>query len=166
MNNDNIIYEIDGNMGSTLKVYEDRCIISTSAGLKSFFFGGIATATRGDKEFYYSDITSVQFKNVKTTTGYLQFEYPGSHSGNNFTSENSFTFSATIGTKKWRYLQEEMPSVYEYILNKVREYKTQKNKKTSENSIADEIAKLKKLVEDGTITQEEFDKKKKELLNL
>ncbi len=58
METENTIYEIDGNMGSTLKVYEDRCVISVS-GVKAVLFG---TALNGDKEFYYSDITSVQFK--------------------------------------------------------------------------------------------------------
>lgn len=33
-------------------------------------------------------------------------------------------------------------------------------------SIADEILKLKKLLDEGIITQEEFDKKKKELLGM
>lgn len=37
---------------------------------------------------------------------------------------------------------------------------------TSSNSIADEIKKFKELLDMGAITQEEFDKKKKELLNL
>ena len=38
MKDENIIYEIDGNMGKILKVYEDRCVISTKAGIKSFVF--------------------------------------------------------------------------------------------------------------------------------
>lgn len=167
MKDENTIYEIDGNMGKILKVYEDRCVISTKAGIKSFAFGGLMGATRGDKEFYYSDITSVQFKNLKTTTGYLQFEYAGSHSGNNFTSENSFTFSATIGTKKYNDLKEAMPPIYEYILGKVREHKNQKNGTVVQQiSSADELAKFKKLLDDGVISQDEFDAKKKQLLGL
>ena len=35
-----------------------------------------------------------------------------------------------------------------------------------ESSNADEIKKYKELLDNGTITQEEFDKKKKQLLNL
>ena len=85
-----MIYEYDGNMGKILKVYPDRCVISSKGGVKGAMFGSLLT---GDKEFYFKDITSVQFKNLGMTTGYLQFEYPGSHSGNNFVSENSFIFS-------------------------------------------------------------------------
>ena len=160
------IYEIDGNMGTTLKVYENRCVISTTSGGKAFLFGGLMKATRGDKEFYYSDITSLQFKNLKGTTGYIQFEYPGSHSGNNFTSENSFTFSATLGTNKYYQLQETMPPVYDYIQAKIREYKTNRNTVESVISQADEIKKFKELLDNGIITQEEFEAKKKQLLGL
>lgn len=101
-----LIYEVDGNMGKTLKVYDDKCVISTKAGVKAALFGSLLN---GDKEFYYTDITSLQFKNLGITTGYIQFEYAGSHSGNNFVSENSFTFSATLGTSKYSKLKDEMP---------------------------------------------------------
>lgn len=41
-----------------------------------------------------------------------------------------------------------------------------KEKLDSSNDVADEIAKYKKLADNGTITQEEFEAKKKQLLNL
>lgn len=160
---DNEVYKIDGNMGKTLIVYENRCVISVTSTGKSFLFGGLTNATRGDKEIYFTDITSVQFKNLGMTTGYLQFEYPGSHSFNNFTSENSFTFSATIGTAKYSKLKEIMPQVYEYIQAKIKEVKSNTQNNTSS---ADEIKKYKELLDMGAITQEEFDLKKKELLKL
>ena len=50
-----MLYEIDGNMGKTLQVYEDRCVISSKASLKSAFFGH---ALDGNKEFYYKDLTT------------------------------------------------------------------------------------------------------------
>ena len=91
-----MLYEIDGNMGKTLQVYEDRCVISSKASLKSAFFGH---ALDGNKEFYYKDLTSVQFKNLGMTTGFLQFEFAGAQGGNsNFVNENSFTFSATFAS--------------------------------------------------------------------
>lgn len=169
-NSETPVYEIYGNMGTTLKVYENRCVISTTSTGKAFFFGGLTKATRGDKEIYYSDVTSVQFKNLKGTTGYIQFEYPGSMSGNNFTSENSFTFSATIGTNKYYELQKAMPTIYEYIQAKVREYKENKIQGGTvikqELSSADEIRKFKQLLDDGIITKEEFEAKKKQLLGI
>lgn len=160
MNNE-IIYEVDGNLGKILKVYDDRCVISARSGIKSLFFGN---ALNGDKEFYYKDITSVQFKNVGVTTGYLQFEYAGSHSGNNFSSENSFTFSATIGTSKHKQLQTDMPGIYEDIRNRINQAKD--TTKSTTLSTADELKKYKELLDNSVISQEEFDAKKKQLLGL
>lgn len=161
---DEMVYEYDGNMGKVLKVYPDRCIISSKGGIKGAMFGSLLA---GDKEFYFKDITSVQFKNLGMTSGYLQFEYPGSRSGNNFASENSFTFSATIGTEKYKKLKEEMPGIYEDIRKRVNEAKTVKADTSGGlPSAADELKKFKELLDSGVITQEEFDAKKKQLLGL
>ena len=92
-------------------------------GKKAILYGA---GLNGDKEFYYSDITSVQFKNLGMTTGFLQFEYAGSHSTNNFVNENSFTFSATMGTAKHKKLKEDMPPIYEYVQDRVRAAKESK----------------------------------------
>lgn len=156
-----LIYDIDGNMGKILKVYENRCLISAKPGVKGALFGSLLN---GDKEYYYSDITSVQFKNLGATTGFLQFEYAGSHSKNNFINENSFTFAATVGTSKNKQLKEQMPVVYEYIQDRVRAYKEGKNNTVSTLSVADELKKFKELLDCGVISQEEFDTKKKQLL--
>lgn len=159
-----MIYEVDGNMGKILKVYDDRCVISVRVGVKSLMFG---SALNGDKEFYYKDLTSVQFKNLGVTTGYIQFEYAGSHSGNNFTSENSFAFSATLGTSKYKQLQRDMPGIYEDIRERVNKAKDSKN--VTEVTMlfpADELKKFKDLLDCGIISQEKFDAKKKQLLGV
>lgn len=161
---DNLIYEIDGNMGQILKVYEDKFIITIKKGLKSIMFGN---ALNGDKQFYYKDITSVQFKNLGITSGYIQFEYAGSHSGNNYTSENSFVFSASIGTAKHKKMKEEMPKIYEYLQSKVDEAKKNNNNSIiSTVSPAEELKKFKDLLDSGVISQEEFEAKKKQILGL
>lgn len=161
--NEKLVYKIDGNMGKTLEVYENRCVISITSPKAILFGAGL----NGEKEFYYSDVTSIQFKNLGMTTGFLQFEYAGSHSVNNFVNENSFTFSATIGTAKYKRLKEEMPPVYEYVQKRIREVKEEKNKQaTIEISSVDEIRKYKELLDDGIISNEEFEAKKKQLLGL
>lgn len=162
MNNE-LIYEIDGNMGKTLLVYADRCIISAKGGVKGALFGSLLD---GDKEFYYRDITSVQFKNLSMSSGFLQFEYPGSRSVNNFVSENSFVFSATIGTAKYKALKAKMPDIYEDIRKRVNDAKAETKMPVSALSGADELKKYKDLLDMGVITQEEFDQKKKQLLGL
>ena len=125
------------------------------------------SALNGDKEFYYKDLTSVQFKNLGITTGYIQFEYAGSHSGDNFTSENSFTFSATLGTAKHAQLKNDMPGIYEDIRNRINKAKNSQNTSvTAALSPAEELKKFKDLLDCGIITQEEFDAKKKQLLGI
>ena len=118
------------------------------------------------QEFYYTDITSVQFKNLGITSGYLQFEYAGSHSGNNYLSENSFTFSATAGTSKYSQLKKDMPGIYEDIQKRVHEAKNTKNTTVQALSPAEELKKCKELADMGVITEEEFIAKKKQLLGI
>lgn len=160
---DNLLYVVDGNAGKKLMVYEDRCVISAGKGFKSVMLG---FSLNGDKEFYYSDITSVQFKNLSMTSGYLEFEFPGSHSVNSYASENSFVFAASIGTPRYYKLKEEMPKVYADIQKRVKEAKRNRGATVQALSPADELMKFKGLLDAGVITQEEFDRKKNQLLGL
>lgn len=100
-------FDINGNMGTRLLVYEDRCAMQTIKGVRSAAFRGLKGLTAGSKEFYYADLTSVQFKNLGKTTGYLMFEFAGSHSDSRMKDENSFIFSATYGTSKYKLLKEK-----------------------------------------------------------
>ena len=56
--------------------------------------------------------------------------------------------------------------VVKYIETKRKNLKSSNSSSSQGVSSADEIAKFKKLLDDGTITQEEFDAKKKQLLGL
>ncbi len=62
-----------------------------------------------------------------------------------------------------------MEEVSNYVKKKVQESKTARNAPVvvaSTTSAADEIKKFKELLDMGIITQEEFDAKKKQLLDL
>lgn len=67
-----------------------------------------------------------------------------------------------------RAFNKEMPrkseELYEYILVRMQQCKN-RNFTLNNMSNADEIMKFKKLLDQGIITQQEFDKKKQELLN-
>ncbi len=64
-----------------------------------------------------------------------------------------------------RAFNKEVPNkseeIYKYILQKISE---NKDVEITNNSSADEIMKFKQLLDDGIITQEEFERKKQELL--
>ena len=158
-------YTVDGGVGKVLEVYEDHIALVAQKTARALLTGNIMGGT---KEFYYSDMTSVQFKpSNMLINGYIQIEYPGSQSGvhafgDNFTSENSFVFM------KAKVSNEKMQEIVNYIKGRIRDAKNVKTGATiiSENSPADEILKYKSLLESGIISQDEFEAKKKELLGL
>ena len=83
------------------------------------------------------------------------------NAASNFFSENSFTFDTSVITT------EKMREIAAYIEDRVQEIKHPKQVVTApaQFSVADELLKFKQLLDMGAITQEEFDKKKKELLS-
>ena len=159
------IYEIQGVRGRSIKVYEEKCIISTKASIGSFL---TQNYNDGEKTIYYTDCIGVQFKKSGLQIGYLQLETASSTMNNrsdNFFNENSFTFDSTTVSN------EKMEKVADYIREQIDQIKSAKNSPTTivaaaPVSSADEIKKFKELLDMGIITQEEFDAKKKELLGL
>lgn len=157
------IYDIDGARGRHLRVYKDKCIISTTTTVGSFISGNVSD---GEKTIYYSDIIGVQYKKPGYQLGYLQLETASALMNNrndNFFNENSFTFAEKS--------MVEVEKAAAFIRQKVDEIKKQKSgfavSATPTNiSVADELKKFKELLDLGVITQEEFDAKKKEMLGL
>lgn len=64
----------------------------------------------------------------------------------------------------WRSKKEVAKRIYKIINEKIKEVYL-KSIAVTEKSNADEIREYKKLLDEGIITQEEFEKKKQELLN-
>ena len=148
------LYFVEG-YGADLEVFEDKLTIKRK-GVGSFFIHGI----KGEKTLFFQNITAIQFKKASLlTSGYMQLSLPGSNEskGGIFAAvkdENTFVF-------KGERANELMEEVKSYIEQK----RMGINKKpSSQISIADEIRKFKELLDDAVLTQEEFDKKKQELL--
>ncbi len=158
-----LIYDLKGVRGRSLKVYEDRCIITVKAGIGSFITGNISD---GEKTIYYSDCIGVQFKESGVQIGYLQLETASlqmNNSADNFFNENSFTFDTTVQSN------DTMKQVANYVREQVAEAKKAKNHpavQVQQVSAADEIKKFKDLLDMGVITEVEFNEKKKQLLGL
>lgn len=161
-NTETPIYEIQGVRGRSIKVFSDKCVISTKAGIGSFITGNL---TDGEKTIYYVDCVGVQFRRSGVMIGYLQLETASAmmnNKGDNFFNENSFTFDTSTVSN------EQMEEVAEYVKRKIQECKTAKTAPVTvaATSAADELKKFKELLDMGVITQEEFDAKKKQLLGL
>ena len=125
-----------------------------------------SNATDGEKTIYYKDCVGVQFKPAGFTVGYLQFETASgmmNNKGSNFFGENSFTFDINVISN------EKMKEIANYVKKRIDEIKTGADRPTTVvNAIspAEELKKMKELLDSGIITQEEFDAKKKQFLGL
>ena len=152
--------------GKVVRAYDDYVEISVE-GKKGILLNGLA----GAKVYYYNDITSVQFKNCGWTPGFMEFTMAGGtdSEGGAFSgimNDNRITFGApTIG--KAKKVAVEAEALYEFIQERMKVAKSSGSGTiVQEASAADEIAKFKKLLDDGIITEEEFSAKKRQLLNI
>ena len=144
-----IIFELKGVDGQ-LAVYEDKVVISRKGAFGFILFGGA-----GNKTILFSSIRSVQFKAGSIwTNGYIQFGVSGGRE-----KDNTVILSAGEQSNMGAKIQE-------YIEKRIAEINSPKSPPSPSVSAADEILKLKQLLDMGIITQEEFDKKKKQLLEV
>ena len=117
---------------------------------------------KGDKTIYYSDLTAVEFKKAGLTGGHIQFSLLGGREnvgGMLAASSDENTIMFGSGDNE---IAEKMVS---YIQERIKEARQPKVANAS-SSVADEIMKLKNLLDMDVITQEEFETKKKQLLGL
>ena len=110
-----LVYEINGARGRSIRIYPYKCIINTSVTAGSLLTNN---ATDGEKTIYFKDVIGIQYKRSGVTLGYLQFETASgtmNHDKSNFFSENTFTFEADKA--------EIMDEVNEYIIGVFDELK-------------------------------------------
>ena len=121
--------------------------------------GFMMQGLKGKKDIYFSSITSVEIKKPGFTVGFIQFTLPGANESRGGVSaaqkdENTVTFGNFYKQKYDQALE-----IKDYI---------EKKKHTgsqSANSTADEIEKMHTLLTKGILTKEEFEEKKRKLLN-
>ncbi len=160
-------YHIWAHTGTKMEVYDDYLIINLMPP-SGYVVNSVRGCGNGDKRIRFSDITSIQYREpTNNALGFIQFAYPGSPERNgNFEAilkdENAIPIRNGDAT-----LAKE---IVEYIEQKRIELKNaEKNAPVTviaSTSSADELKKFKELLDLGIITQEEFDAKKKQLLDL
>jgi len=147
-----ILKEVKGNNG-ILELEEDKIRIKRKG-----FIALLSHGAKGDKEIMIDHISSIQFKKVGITSGYIQFAFLGGTEAKGGLlqagqDENTITF-----TKK------QQPD-FEAIKSMIEERMT-KGKAPSESSSISDLEKLAELKEKGIISEEEFNAKKKQILGL
>lgn len=128
--------------------------------------GFLAKGTTGRKEIPFASISAIHFKEAGFATGYLQFTIVGGneHLGSLATAyadENTVTFGGALegGNQEKNELARKMKA---FIEEKMRE---SRKPASQTNSMAEEITKLKKLHEDGVISDDEFSAAKAKLIS-
>ncbi len=112
---------------------------------------------------YYDDIADV----VVAHGGIMQGRFSIEKKGQQGADSGGVQFGSKpymVGlTKKHNNVADELR---EYILNKVKSSKSSGTSQVSGASVADELKKFSDLKDQGILSEEEFDAKKKELLGL
>lgn len=126
--------------------------------------GAVAFLTqglKGVKEIRISQISSIQFKAATVwTNGYIQFGFLGGQEG----KAGVFQAGLDENTVMFRTTQQSEFVALRDELN--RHIASSTSAATSAPSAIDEIEKLGKLRDKGLVTEEEFQKKKRQLLGL
>ena len=120
---------------------------------------------KGEKTIPLKSITAVQLKKPGMTNGYIQFGILGGNEnkGGVFAAtqdENTIMFSSKY-YKDMLELKERIESYLYYPDSRIKVTDIPQEKSTSE-----QLKELKELLDMEIITQEEFDAKKKQLLNI
>ena len=130
-----------------LEVYDDKVIIKRK---------NIKASFSGDKTIYLNQITGIEFKKAgRVYAGYIQFTLPGSISSKNGISGAVHNENSVVFNKKYNDVAEEIKSKIEALI-----------KNQSNSNDPDTLRKYKQLLDEGIITQKEFEAKKKEILGI
>lgn len=150
---------LEGNQGKTLVVSGDVIRIEKKAG----FF-----ADKREKVIPIRQITSVEVKQPGTFVGFIQFSLAGAKAND---SSYTVTGGAMDAVKDENAVVFNAAEKYEIAL-KIKAYiddwcaRTSLPQNGTTFSAADEIRKLKSLVDEGMISSDEFERKKKQLLGI
>ncbi len=164
---DKPLMELKGTNG-TITAYENKVVISRKG-----VFAIASQGFKGDRTFFYNDLSGIDYKKPGWTNGYIKFLTPGTlgtsprvslmgSSPESMQDENTVILRAfNSDTPK---LSEDM---YNLLMEKINISKSgPANSTTSAFSSADEILKYKQLLDASIISQDEFENKKKQLLNI
>jgi len=142
-----------------IDLLEDRIKIRRKGGL-AFLSQGL----KGDKDILISQISSIQFKNAGAlTNGYIQFAFLGGFESKGalfaaVTDENTVMFKRGNQQRSFETLKEQIEAAQKRL--------SASGSAQPVSSNLDELQKLADLKAQGIVTEEEFEKKKRQLLDL
>ena len=159
-----VLFELEGTDGF-LYVFEDRIEMRKKTGW-NWTRGSYVAGGSGARTIPISAIRSVEIREVTDfVTGMLYFDTgEGLSRENPLTgTNNQFLFGGVHNKKEYREKTNALlHRIKDYIENTTKQNATV----AGVTSDADELKKFKALLDEGIISQEEFDAKKKQILNL
>jgi len=145
---------------------DDNKVIITRKGLRSFANRG----SNGSQSIPFSSIIGIDYKPATLTAGHIGFTTAaGNQTMGGMGSQGIFANSDYSKANSIVFRSKKANKMIEEIKNRVENYIN--NPTSSDNSVnpvdsLDELPKLKKMLDDGILTQEEFDAKKKQILGI
>lgn len=152
-------YKFSGSMaGKSIIILEDDKITIKRKG----FFSLLNYGLKGEKTIQISSITGIQLKKSGLMNGYLQFIVIGSQEskGGLSSAQRDENTVCWVYGKCNKYAEEIKMYIENYNSNKIKNNSVI----VTEEDKYDKLKKLKKLLDDGVLTQEEFETEKKKIL--
>ena len=151
-----MLFHLTG-LNGQIEVYENRIVIRRKGAIAKLSQGFF----KGDKEILLSKISAIQVKpGTIITNGYIQFSLSGGNESTKGLSEATRDENTVFFLKKYNN---------EVMKLKERIYSLLENNSPSENvnnaSAADELLKLKKLLDEGILNEDEYQSEKSKILN-
>ena len=131
---------------------------------RSGFMAKMKYGHTGERTFMIDQISAVELKEAGLIMGHIQFIIAGTIAKKQplFASQKDRADDNTV-----MFSNKNLNAVAREIKEYIENYKSNANSNNANvQSAAAQVKELKELLDMGAISQEEFDKKKKELLNL
>lgn len=124
----------------------------------------------GEKTVMINQISGVQIKKVGLARGYIQFIMAGTKEAKSGIIGGKIDENIVYSDSFFKNKNNQINSSFEEIKKYIEEFNSNQNGNTTivqnVKSPVEQVKELKELLDMGAISQEEFDKKKKELLDL
>lgn len=151
--------------GRCIVILDNDKLTIRRKGVRSFAKHGL----KGDKTIMLKQISSIQLKEAGLTTGYIQFVIIGSQEAKGglkqaLEDENSIVFGGTFDDKTLNRNAREIKSYIEQF-NSIKPVESGVTNIIKNDDKYDKLKKLKDLLDNNIIKQEEFEKEKSKLLN-
>lgn len=154
----------------TLKIIgaKNKVILVRDDKIKIVDNGGLFSSMKKEKLMSVYDVTGVEVKKPDLYKGYIQIQVAGQASPNSsgLSSRRKSTFAALEDENAVLFDGEENYQVALAMQDHIRAMNAKAKAPSGAPALsaADELLKFKKLLDEGVITQEEFEAQKKKLL--